>query len=70
MSGYIPNPGEWLVVSDEDINGDDSAKTIDEMYARSNHAFRCPDSGHLFIFWEGLGGAMSIYQPPTVSGES
>jgi hypothetical protein len=61
-SGPIPNPTEWLLVSDSDF--DTFAGTVDaeKVYAAMSHAFRCPACGRLHIFWRGFDNEPTIYR--------
>jgi hypothetical protein len=62
ISGSIPNPVEWLLVSDE---GFDVEGLIDrqKLYFEMTHLFRCPTSDHLFIFWDGFDAPGTTYAP-------
>lgn len=61
-SGEIPNPDEWLIISDVEYERQGSID-MDGLYDRMIHAYRCPRSGHLWIFWDGLEGEPSPYTP-------
>jgi hypothetical protein len=62
-SGDIPNPIEWLYISDVDY--DDYSGMVDrqEPYRAFGHAFVCPRSGHIWIFKEGFDGDPTGYAP-------
>jgi hypothetical protein len=61
-SGPIPNPIEWLLVSDKAF---DTLGPIDrqELHRQMVSLFRCPVSDHLFVFWGGLDSPGTTYQP-------
>jgi hypothetical protein len=47
-SGAIPNPDEWLFISDtayDEFEGDG-----DQLYMEFGRAYVCPVSGHLWVF--------------------
>jgi hypothetical protein len=49
-SGEIPNPDEWLFMSDvefEEVRGDVDAEVL---YRRFGRAYVCPASGHIWVF--------------------
>lgn len=65
----MPNPLQWQVISDQAL-GDlyerefpGGATGVDEIYSLSTFAFRCPRSGHLWIFWDGIDQDPQLYSP-------
>lgn len=66
-SGPIPNPAEWLLISDNEYDRLSGTIDIETLYRGMVHAFRCPRSGHLFIFWAGMEQPPNIYEPLTPS---
>ena len=62
-SGRVPNPLEWLLISDESYDRVRGTKEAESLYESMVHAFRCPGSGHLFVYWDGMGQEATIYQP-------
>ena len=65
ISGSIPNPDEILMISDNDFvefHGKDFVDP-DELYLAFTFAYRCPRSGHLWMFWDGLESDPSCYEP-------
>lgn len=62
-SGAIPNPQEWLYISDTSFDGFTGQVDSEEVYGAMNHAFRCPTSGHLWVFDRGIGEDPSGYAP-------
>jgi hypothetical protein len=68
-SGAISNPDEWRLLSDVDFERFDGTVDAEEIYLATTIAYRCPASDHLWIFWNGIGRAPSIYAPaPTPQG--
>ena len=49
-SGEIPDPLQWLLISD--VEYDDWAGPIDAeaLYMAFKHAYECPKSGHVWVF--------------------
>lgn len=62
ISGYIPNPIESLLVPAATRATLPDAELIDAFYDRAIHAFICPVSAHVWIFWNSLLGPMTAYQ--------
>ena len=63
LSGEIPNPVQWQCISDcvfDEITGMVDAS---EIYLRAKMMFKCPQSGHLWIFWDGIDAPPSLYAP-------
>lgn len=63
MSGLIPNPIEWLLISDVEYDKFHGTIDSEQLYMSMSRAFRCPTSGHLFVFWEGMGNFPTVYEP-------
>lgn len=63
VSGLIPNPIEWLLISDMSYDQLGSTVDADTLYKSMVHAFRCPRSGHLFVYWDGLIEQATLYEP-------
>lgn len=62
-SGDIPNPHEWHLLSDVEFLSFEPTVTSDEIYQATKLAYRCPKSGHLWVFWDGLDEDPSVYEP-------
>jgi hypothetical protein len=67
-SGPMPNPLEWLLISDESYDRVRGSKDVESLYESMAHAFRCPTSGHLFVYWDGMDQEATIYQPSGKGG--
>ena len=63
MSGLMPNPLEWLLISDSEYDEYQGTIDAESLYLAMLHAFRCPKSGHLFVYWDGLGEQATVYEP-------
>jgi hypothetical protein len=71
ISGYIPNPVEWQLLSDVQFTaffekGDekgDGSVDVGDLYMETTSMYRCPRSGHLWIFWDGFDAAPALYSP-------
>ncbi len=62
-SGSIPNPAEWLLVSDVDFDGFSGAVEAEDVYAAMSHAFRCATCDRIHVFWAGFGSDATVYRP-------
>lgn len=68
-SGEIPNPVEWHVIHDPDVeilyeSGAPSGPAWESKFLDvAVYLYRCPVSDHLWIFWDGIGSAPSLYGP-------
>jgi hypothetical protein len=69
ISGPIPNPNQWHCLSDVDLDSLSGQVDTDDIYMNSILAYRCPNSGHLWIFWKGLDENPSLYTPAEASFE-
>lgn len=63
MSGAIPNPHEWRLLSDVDYDAFRGSVDVEVMYLQSTAMFRCPTSDHLWFFWDGMGEPPRLYGP-------
>lgn len=61
-SGPIPNPAEWLLISDLDFDAFTGTVAAEDVYASMSHAFRCGECGRLHVFWAGLDADPTIYR--------
>lgn len=62
-SGSIPNPNEWRCLSDQDFDAFTGLVDAEDIYMQSTIMFRCPESDHLWIYWDGFDQAPSLYAP-------
>jgi hypothetical protein len=63
ISGDIPNPIEWRCLSDVEYDQFQGLVDVEDVYQRSTIFYRCPQSEHLWFFWDGLGEKPSLYSP-------
>lgn len=63
LSGDIPHPYEWHLLTDEFLEGNADRIDVDFVSTNSTLMFKCPRSGHLWIFWHGMDGDPSLYSP-------
>jgi hypothetical protein len=64
--GQVPNPTEWLVISDTRFEGFVGSVDAEELYAEFEHFLKCPKCGRLWIYWDGFKNPPTCYDP---SGE-
>lgn len=62
-SGPIPNPDEWRFLSDVEFDAISGSVDAEAVYRQTRAFYRCPVSGHLWIFWEGFDGPPIAYEP-------
>ena len=62
-SGDIPNPIEWLLISDQDFDAFSGLVQAEDVYSAMQHAFRGPSCGRLHVHWSGMGGEQVVYVP-------
>ncbi len=62
-SGDIPNPQESLLFSAAQLIELPDPAPYETMYTAGTLLYRCPRSGHLFIFWDDIDGPPQMYQP-------
>jgi hypothetical protein len=62
-SGSIPNPDEWHCLSDADFDAFEGLVNAEDLYTQSTIMYRCPASGHLWCFWNGIEEPPALYAP-------
>lgn len=65
--GEIPNPIEWLIISDaafDKFSGQVDSETI---YQAMTSLLRCPNCGRLWVFWEGFQSPPQEFVPTAKS---
>jgi hypothetical protein len=62
-SGPIPNPAEWLLVSDTDFDAFTGLVQADDVYANLTHSFRCPTCDRMHVFWIGFDNEPIVFAP-------
>jgi hypothetical protein len=66
------NPNGWLFISEVEFDRLwDAGEGVGEIYQQTQNMYRCPRSGHLWVFWAGLGEPGTCYapQPPVPTGD-
>ena len=53
-SGQIPNPDEWLMMSDVEFDTLDSNIDSEELYKKMVSLFVCNRCKRIWIFWKGF----------------
>jgi hypothetical protein len=61
--GDIPNPIEWLFISDTEYDSLPTAVDVEALYRRMNSFLQCPTCRRLWVFWSGFGDHPSEYVP-------
>ena len=62
-SGTIPHPLEYRFMSDVDLDSLTGDVNVEELYLGMSSFFRCPTSGHLWVFWDGFEAEPTPYSP-------
>ncbi len=62
-SGAIPNPDQWSCLADTEFLAFTGLVNAEDLYLQSTIMYRCPESGHLWAFWNGLDAPPSLYTP-------
>ncbi len=70
------SPAEWLIVPEQSFGASwDAREDYEALFRKTTPMFLCPASGHVWIFWSGLGEPGVCYYPgssdplDTVSGQ-
>jgi len=61
LSGPIPNPIEWKLISDEEFEKFSGMVDAEAVYLAAKSAFRCPTCGRLWVYWDGLDRQPTCY---------
>ena len=62
-SGLIPNPDQWQFIADERFDEFTGLVDAEVLYRAMSSFFRCPVSGHLWVFWDGFDAPPTVYEP-------
>jgi hypothetical protein len=62
-SGEIPHSYQWNLVSDKAFDAGPESIDVDQLYMGAVVAFRCPVSGHLWVYWDGMSSRPTLYAP-------
>jgi hypothetical protein len=63
LSGEIPNPIEWKLLSDELFDEFSGNVDVELIYQAATSLFRCENCGRLWVFWDGFDAAPMEYYP-------
>ncbi|MPY59950.1 hypothetical protein [Streptomyces spongiae] len=61
MSGEIPNPLEWHLVSDKEIEDYWESEDFSGLHQVARPVFLCPACGRIWVFWNGYEGDAVSY---------
>jgi hypothetical protein len=60
-SGSIPNPTEWLLISDVEFEKENDSIDHQQLYHKMTHMFKCNECSAIAIFWNGFGESPTWY---------
>ncbi|MCB2408090.1 hypothetical protein [Hymenobacter lucidus] len=60
--GAIPNPSEWLLISDVEYDRDAGQVDADTLYSNMKSMLVCPHCGRLLVYWQGFGEKYTAYR--------
>ena len=61
--GEIPNPSEWLFISDSEYDHYSGSIDAERLYADMNSFLQCKECGRLWFFWSGFDSEPISYLP-------
>lgn len=61
--GEIPNPIEWLTISDKNYDSYEGKVDSENLYEEMKSILRCPSCDRLWIFWDGFEANPVCYTP-------
>jgi hypothetical protein len=59
--GDIPNPTEWLFISDTEFDSIAGEIDAEVLYQRMKSFLQCPTCMRIWIFWDGFGAPPAEY---------
>lgn len=62
-SGDIPHPYQWNLLADQTFDELPEVVDLDRLYMDATVMFKCPSSGHLWIYWDGVEASPTMYSP-------
>jgi hypothetical protein len=67
----IPNPIEWLLISDTEFDEAPGDKLIERhtLNLRAKRMLRCPTCHRLWIFWDGFSAEPTVYAPEDLGSQ-
>jgi hypothetical protein len=63
ISGEIPNPLEWRLLSSVEFERFEGEVDAEDVYLSTTAAYLCPQSGHFWVFWHGYESEPALYSP-------
>ncbi|WP_105971824.1 hypothetical protein [Streptomyces geranii] len=61
MSGAIPNPLEWHLSSDQELEESWEAEDFARLQQVARPVFLCPRCGRIWVYWDGYEGERVSY---------
>jgi hypothetical protein len=61
--GEIPNPVEWLFISDTEFDAFSETIEAEALYRQMNSFLQCPACKRLWMFWNGFNSDPTEYLP-------
>jgi hypothetical protein len=61
--GEIPNPIEWLAISDAEYDAYSGMIDSEALYNAMRSFLKCPRCGRLWVFWDGFQKPPKVYAP-------
>lgn len=61
--GEIPNPIEWLTISDVEYDAFCGQIDAEDLYMKMRSILKCVKCGRLWVFWDGFDRPPSVYSP-------
>jgi hypothetical protein len=68
--GEIPNPIEWMMISDVEYSKFSGTIGAEELYKASTSLLQCPRCSRLWVFWKGFTEAPQAYIPQKMYADS
>jgi hypothetical protein len=63
ISGSIPNPIEWLFISDVEFDAFEDVVDAEKVYSKMQSFLKCDKCGRLWLFWNGYDNPPTLYSP-------
>jgi hypothetical protein len=64
--GEIPNPIEWLAISDTNYDKFTNTAEAEQLYSEFTHILKCQNCGRLWIYCDGFGNEPTCYLPERI----
>jgi hypothetical protein len=63
VSGDIPNPIEWKILSDVQFDNFEGFVDVELIYRACSSMFKCEKCGRLWVYWDGFDAEPVCYSP-------